>query len=46
MAQGVKRKEYDYDDHEVEDNNNNNNNNLRFAEVRTKGPRGSVTHTG
>jgi hypothetical protein len=44
-AYGVIRNDYDDDDHELEDNNNNNNN-LRFAEVKTKGPRGFVTHTG
>jgi hypothetical protein len=38
----VKRNDYGNDDHQVEDKNNNN---FRFAEVRTKGPRGLVTHT-
>jgi hypothetical protein len=41
-AQGVIRNDYEDDDHEVEDNNNN----LRFAEVKTKGPRGFVTPKG
>jgi hypothetical protein len=43
-AYGVKRNDYD-DDYDIDDNNNNNNNIFRFAELKSKKPRGLVTHT-